>query len=86
MTHASASRILKHAFLHMTPYDPAAAAIISGAMDRMDNARRRVNSARKASRIAVACLECGKKFSVGPTNLDPECPRCHGVDIDVMEV
>lgn len=35
-------------------------------------------------RIKVICLECGKKFSCGP-NSDPECPKCHGVDIDVRE-
>ena len=31
--------------------------------------------------ILVQCLECGKKFTT--TKEIPECPRCHGVDIDV---
>lgn len=34
--------------------------------------------------IKVICLECSKKFSVGP-NASPECPKCGGVDIDVRE-
>jgi Zn finger protein HypA/HybF involved in hydrogenase expression len=33
-------------------------------------------------RIAVECLECGKKFHCGP-NAYPECPKCGGADIDV---
>ncbi len=37
------------------------------------------------NRIKVQCLECGKKFAVSGTNLIPECPKCHGVDIDVRE-
>lgn len=31
--------------------------------------------------IKVVCLECGKKFAT--RSLDPECPKCGGVDIDV---
>jgi Zn finger protein HypA/HybF involved in hydrogenase expression len=38
----------------------------------------------KAVRILVECLECGKKFAVGPM-ASPECPRCHGTDIDVRD-
>lgn len=33
-------------------------------------------------RIKVVCLECGKKFTVGP-NADPQCSRCNSVDIEV---
>ena len=32
-------------------------------------------------RIKVECLECGKKFQT--RSVIPECPRCHGVDVDV---
>lgn len=39
----------------------------------------------KSERIKVECLECGKKFTVGAKNTDPECPKCGGVDIDVRE-
>ena len=35
----------------------------------------------KSEAIAVECLECGRKFKT--RSLDPECPKCHGVDIDV---
>jgi len=37
----------------------------------------------KTAAIKVECLECGKKFSTRSTL--PECPRCHGVDIDVRD-
>jgi hypothetical protein len=37
----------------------------------------------KRERIALECLECGKKFSVGLNNYDPECPKCGGVDYEV---
>ena len=37
-----------------------------------------------AQMIKVVCLECGKKFKVGP-NADPQCPKYNGVDIDVRE-
>lgn len=37
----------------------------------------------KSTRIKVECLECRKKFTVSPTNVIPECPKCGGVDIDV---
>jgi Zn finger protein HypA/HybF involved in hydrogenase expression len=33
------------------------------------------------AKIAVVCLECGKKF-VTAREL-PECPKCHGTDIEV---
>lgn len=37
-----ATRILRDAFLSLNPYDAAAAAILSRAMDRVDNERRRI--------------------------------------------
>jgi predicted RNA-binding Zn-ribbon protein involved in translation (DUF1610 family) len=33
--------------------------------------------------IKVVCMECGKKFSVGPGAVCPECPKCGGVDVEV---
>lgn len=39
-----------------------------------------------AIKIKVVCLECGKKFAVGPNNLIPECPKCGGVDVDVRDL
>jgi Zn finger protein HypA/HybF involved in hydrogenase expression len=38
----------------------------------------------KRELIKVVCLECGKKWQVGPF-ADPQCPRCNGVDFDVRE-
>jgi hypothetical protein len=35
----------------------------------------------KTEAIPVECMECGKKFRTRSTC--PECPRCHGVDIEV---
>jgi hypothetical protein len=31
-------------------------------------------------RISVVCQECGKKFKTA--KVCPECPKCHGVDIE----
>ena len=39
----------------------------------------------KAVHIKVICLECQKKFTVGPNAVTPECPKCGSVDIDVRE-
>ena len=39
----------------------------------------------KSTRIKVICLECQKKFTVGATALDPECPKCGSVDILARE-
>ena len=36
------------------------------------------------AKVKVKCLECGKRFATA--SLDPECPKCGGVDIDVAEV
>jgi len=33
-------------------------------------------------KIGVVCLECGKRWKVGP-NASPECPKCGGTDFDV---
>jgi len=38
------------------------------------------------AKVKLVCNECGKKFSVSPMNLDPRCPKCHGVDWDVAEL
>jgi Zn finger protein HypA/HybF involved in hydrogenase expression len=38
----------------------------------------------KTEPIKVECLECGRKFQT--RSMDPECPKCHGVDIDVRTV
>ncbi len=38
-----------------------------------------------AERIKVVCLECGKKFQVGPNNVCPECPKCGGGDVEPRE-
>jgi PHP family Zn ribbon phosphoesterase len=35
------------------------------------------------AKMAVTCNECGKKFKVSPSNSDPRCPKCGGVDVDV---
>ena len=34
-------------------------------------------------KVKMECQECGKKFSVSFKNSDPQCPKCHGVDVDV---
>ena len=34
-------------------------------------------------RISLKCNECGKTWRVGP-NSDPQCPKCNGVDYEVM--
>jgi len=33
------------------------------------------------SRIAVECLECGRKFKTA--SMLPSCPKCGGLDIDI---
>lgn len=38
------------------------------------------------AKMNLECLECGKKFKVSPLNLDPECPKCGGVDLEVAYV
>lgn len=35
-------------------------------------------------RVKLVCLECGKKFSVSANAADPDCPKCGGVDWDVV--
>ena len=36
-----------------------------------------------AVRIGLQCNECGKKWRVSP-NSDPQCPKCNGVDYEVL--
>jgi len=38
----------------------------------------------KAARTGLVCNECGKKFSVSLNNTDPQCPKCNGVDYEVL--
>ncbi len=38
----------------------------------------------KATRVAVVCMECGRKFTVAPTNTDAEC-KCGATDLEVDE-
>jgi len=37
-----------------------------------------------APKIRLVCNECGRKFSVSPNAADPQCPKCGGVDWDVL--
>jgi len=39
----------------------------------------------KHEKVALICLECGKKFKRSAATVwdhEIECPRCHGLDID----
>jgi len=36
-------------------------------------------------RVPLVCLECGKKWKVSPT-ADPQCPKCNGVDYEVLDL
>lgn len=38
----------------------------------------------KPIRVALVCNECGKKFTVSQNNYDPQCPKCNGVDYEVL--
>jgi len=38
----------------------------------------------KTERIAVVCVECGKKFKTPPSSC-PVCPKCNSSDIEVCE-
>lgn len=44
-------------------------------------------SAPKAKRVRIAlkCNECNKTFRVSPNAYDPSCPKCGGVDWDVID-
>lgn len=35
-------------------------------------------------KIKLICNECGKTFKVSPKAADPDCPKCGGVDWDVL--
>ena len=37
-----------------------------------------------ADKIAVQCLECGRKFRT--SSMLPECPKCGGSDVDVADI
>ena len=34
--------------------------------------------------MKVVCNECRKKFTT--SSMDPECPNCHGTDIEVRDI
>ncbi len=36
------------------------------------------------NKVALKCNECGKTFKVSPRSVDPQCPKCGGVDWDVQ--
>ena len=38
-----------------------------------------------ATKIRLTCQECDHRWSVRPTAYDPECPKCGGVDWEVIE-
>ena len=38
---------------------------------------------KKATKIHLECMECGKKFKRSGTKLEYQCPKCHGYDIDL---
>jgi hypothetical protein len=41
-------------------------------------------TANRRGRIALRCNECGRRFSIGSRSSDPQCPKCHGVDYEVL--
>jgi Zn finger protein HypA/HybF involved in hydrogenase expression len=51
----------------------------------MDITNRTATTTPTQIRVALVCLECGKKWKVSPT-ADPQCPKCNGVDYDVLGV
>jgi predicted nucleic acid-binding Zn-ribbon protein len=53
-----------------------------GAEDRHDPLAEHVGA---AERVKLKCNECGKHFSVSPNAADPDCPKCGGVDWDVVD-
>lgn len=36
------------------------------------------------SKVSLKCNECGKTWKVSPMAADPRCPKCGGVDWDVV--
>lgn len=41
---------------------------------------------KRAAGIRLECNECGKRFTVSANAADPDCPKCGGVDWDVLDV
>jgi len=35
--------------------------------------------------MKLECNECHKRFTVSAKNMDPRCPYCGGVDVDVED-
>lgn len=41
---------------------------------------------KKAPKLTLVCLECGKKRKVSPTASNDECPKCgNAIDFEVIE-
>ena len=38
---------------------------------------------KKATKIKLECMECGKKFKRSGTRYEYKCPKCGGYDIDL---
>lgn len=38
----------------------------------------------RPAQVALRCNECGRKFKRSPNACDIECPKCGGVDYEVM--
>jgi hypothetical protein len=53
-----------------------------GAEDQHDPLAEHVGA---SERVKLKCNECGKHFSVSPNAADPDCPKCGGVDWDVVD-
>lgn len=39
-----------------------------------------------SAKMNLVCNECGERFKVSPSNADPQCPKCGGVDVEVASV
>jgi len=39
-----------------------------------------------SQKTKIECIECGHKFSrtIGAHTVEVECPKCHGVDVEVV--
>src|SRR5262245_53433467 len=60
-----------------------AGALLDGAFTPGEAVDACLREARRNSRVGVKCQECGKRFKTASSI--PECPRCHGVDVEVDE-
>jgi rRNA maturation endonuclease Nob1 len=39
----------------------------------------------KVTKIAVVCMECGRRFKVSPNAADPRCAKCGSVDLELAD-